>query len=245
MRKRAAQTNCQQNDYEKSIKVLLDYRYQKVFKDNYPEFKHYPRLHKKDDKSIAAIEIHKELILEKYANEFNYEIIKEDIQFLNGVFVLSYFNQFNLSILAKQINDKGIHYKSISMRNTYDIFLLSLKKDPNKNISKFNKLFDPINCYLAVSHEILGQIPSLEYTENLKTNSYLKKVLNYLIDDDKRKKHTNFTIKKLFILRKLEFLKNLFLDKEYRAWLQVRAKDKNWQNEKLIQLGVKKKNTKP
>lgn len=227
-------------EYEKSVKMLLDYGYKKVYKDNYPEFKHYPRLHKKDDKSIAAIEIHKELLIEKYANEFNYEIIKDDIQFLNGAFVLSYFNQFHLSILAKQINDKGRHYKSISLRNTYDIFLLSLKKDPKKDISRFNKLFDHINCYIAVSHEVLGQMPSLKYTKNLKTNSYVKKVLNYLGDDVKRQKHFQFTIKKIFVLRKLEFIKKIFFSKEYREWILVRAKDKNWQNEKLIQLGVKK-----
>jgi hypothetical protein len=83
-------------------------------------------------------------------------------------------------------------------------------------------------------------MPSLEYTENLKTNSYLKKVLNYLVDDVKRQKHFQFTVKKIFVLKKLEFIKKIFFNKEYREWLLVRAKDKNWQNEKLIQLGVKK-----
>ena len=69
-------------------------------------FKHYPRL--KKENSIAAVEIHKELLLEKYASEFNYSFVEEDSQLINEVTVLSYANKLNLSIITNQINDDGV-----------------------------------------------------------------------------------------------------------------------------------------
>ena len=65
----------------------------------------------KKENNIAAIEIHKELVIEKYSNEFNYSFVDKDSQSIRGVTVLSYANKLNLSIIADQINDNGIYYK--------------------------------------------------------------------------------------------------------------------------------------
>ena len=63
-------------EYTKAIKILTTHKYSKVIKSNncFPSFRHYPRIVKEN--SIAAVEIHKEILLEKYANEFNYDFIK-------------------------------------------------------------------------------------------------------------------------------------------------------------------------
>jgi hypothetical protein len=135
-------------EYDKTIQVLKNDGYKKVFDKNHPEFKHYPRLHKTDIKNIAAIEIHKELLAESYAKEFNYKIIKRDIQHINGINVLSYANQINLTIIAKQINDKGTIFKNISLRNSYDLFLLSKKANAKQSIHIFQKLFNPLNNFI-------------------------------------------------------------------------------------------------
>lgn len=52
-------------DYPKAIKILIEFGYSDVVKtyDNLPIFKHYPRL--KKENNIAAVEIHKELLIEK------------------------------------------------------------------------------------------------------------------------------------------------------------------------------------
>ena len=70
-------------DYLNAIKILIDKGYSEVVKTDYnsPMFKHYPRL--KKENTIAAIEIHKELLLEKYANEFNYSFVEKDSQVIN------------------------------------------------------------------------------------------------------------------------------------------------------------------
>ena len=111
-------------DYPKAIVVLEANGYFDVLMtDNkYPQFKHYQRL--KKENNIAAVEIHKELLVEKYASEFNYSFIKKDSQIIRSVNVLSFANKLNLSILANQINDSGSYYKTMALRNAYDVFLL-------------------------------------------------------------------------------------------------------------------------
>ena len=101
-------------DYPKVIKVLREFGYSDVGKYEYhfPAQKHYRRLQKENN--IAAVEIHQELLLEKYAKEFNYSFVEKDSQVVNGVTVLSYANKLNLSIIANQINDSGSYYKTMA-----------------------------------------------------------------------------------------------------------------------------------
>ena len=88
-------------DYPKAIKLLRNFDYSEVIKYDYhyPEERHYRRLQKENN--IAAVEIHKELVTEKYSNEFNYSFVDKDSQFMRGVTVLSYANKLNLSIIVK------------------------------------------------------------------------------------------------------------------------------------------------
>jgi hypothetical protein len=60
-------------DYPKAVNILRAFGYGNVSKNNYhfPAHKHYRRLQKENN--IAAIEIHKELLIEKYANEFKFD----------------------------------------------------------------------------------------------------------------------------------------------------------------------------
>ena len=113
-------------DYLKAITILREYGYSEVKKQEYyppNESRHYRRLQKENN--IAAIEIHKELLIEEYANEFNYSFVEKDTQIIREVTVLSYANKLNLSIIANQINDNGFYYKTMALRNAYDVFLLS------------------------------------------------------------------------------------------------------------------------
>ena len=119
-------------DYPKAIQILKEYGYCKTEdKNEYfsPWSKHYPRLVKED--KIAAIEIHNVLLVEEYRDVFNYGFIKKNIQIVNGVSLLSFSDKLNLSILAFQINDDGFYYKTISLRNAYDVFF-----SPKKPLQK-------------------------------------------------------------------------------------------------------------
>ena len=191
------------------------------------------------EKQIAALEIHKELLIEKYAPAFNYNTIQKETQKINNISVLSFEHQLVLSIAAQQINDHGYHYKHIALRNAYDVFLLSKKADAKKAISKSKNLNHPLNCFLASCYLTFGKVDSLVYKSTKETHQYLT-VFNDLLTNTKRRKARRKRInRQLFIKSSLRNLFKSFAHKEYRVWLLKTISDPNWQLKKLIQLGLK------
>ena len=76
-------------------------------------------------------------------------MISKDAQQINDYSVLSFENQLSLSIIASQINDYGFEFNRFSLRNAYDVFLLSKKVDTKKAISKLIKLKDPLKLFYS------------------------------------------------------------------------------------------------
>jgi hypothetical protein len=228
-------------DYPKAIKLLRNFDYSEVIKYDYhyPEGKHYRRLQKENN--IAAIEIHSEILgIEKYRKEFNYSVVEKDSQVINEVRVLSYANKLNLSIIANQINDHGFEYKTMALRNAYDVFLLSKKTNAKDAVNTLDNLTNPLNCFLAACYEFFNKVDSLEYDNTKMTASYLK-IFNSQFANPILTKRRHKRVKiYLFIRLRLSILYKSVVYKEYRVWLFKRVTDKNWHKEKLIQLGFKK-----
>lgn len=227
-------------DYQTAIVLIHNFKYSSVYETDYAPItsRHYPRLQKKGQ--IAAIEIHNELLKENYINEFNFKLIEKDSLIINNVHVMSFDNQLALSIIAKQINDDGFYYKNIALRNAYDVFLISKKTNTKIAFDKFNKLKNPLNCFLASCFEVFNQPKSLEYNSTQKIESYLKTFNEQLNDTTVTSKRHKKIDRKLFINKRLNIIYKSVFNNEYRSWLIKRTKDKNWQREKLIQLGLKK-----
>jgi hypothetical protein len=215
-------------DYLKAITILIESGYSEVLKtDNrYPMFRHYQRL--KKDNNIAAIEIHKELIIEKYTCEFNYNFVEKDSQVINGVFVLSYANKLNLSIIASQINDHGFYYKTMALRNAYDVFLLSKKTSAKAAVNALDKLANPLNCFLAACYEVFNAVGSLEYNNTKKVPSYLSIFNSQFTNREKTKRQHNRIRTFLLVKRRFIFLYNCTFRKEHRSYLSKTVIDKIW-----------------
>jgi hypothetical protein len=227
-------------DYPKAITVIREFGYSDVekYKYHFPSTKHYRRLQKENN--IAAVEIHKELLLEKHTNEFNYSFVEKDSQVINGIAILSYANKLNLSIIANQINDHGFYYKTMALRNAYDVFLLSKKTNAKDAVNALDKLTNPLNCFLAACHEVFNKVDSLEYNNTKKVASYLS-VFNSQFTNPITTKRRHKRIKiYLFIKSRVKIIYKSIIYKEYRVWLFKRVTDKNWYKEKGIQLGIKK-----
>ena len=226
-------------DYPKAITILREFRYSEVVILKYylPAKKHYRRLQKENN--IAAIEIHKELVIEKYANEFNYNFVVKDSQVINGAAVLSYANKLNLSIIANQINDHGFYYKTIALRNAYDVFLLSKKTNAKDAVNTLKNLTNPLNCFLASCYEVFNSVDSLEYKKTKKVASYLSDFDSHFSIPIPIKTQSIFIKIYLFIKSRLNILYKSIIYKEYRVWLFNLLTDKNWYKRKLIQLGIK------
>ncbi|WP_299066013.1 nucleotidyltransferase family protein [uncultured Polaribacter sp.] len=226
-------------DYNKAIDILIDFGYEPVIKQDYyfPYFKHYPRIRKKG--SIAAVEIHKELIIKEFSKEFNYNFIQKDIQKFDKIHVLSYQNQLCLSIIATQINDYSFYYKSISLRNAYDILLLSSKINTSTDFSNLNRLKNPLNCYVALCYDIFNKANSLEYNKTSQTKKYLLKFYKLLNNDELRLKHHKRTKRKIFISYRIKIIFESFYNKELRLWLFKRITDKKWLSQKINKFDFK------
>ena len=212
------------HDYHKVISILKgdNYSYVDGYDYFYPITNHYKSLIKNEN--IAAVEIHNELLVGKYKNVFNFDFVEKDCQIINGFRVLSYGDKLNLSILSWQINDKGQFYKSISLRNAYDVFLLSKKTNAKKTIRELDLLFDHSNCFLASCHKLFD-VESLNFQKNRKTKLYMNLFncqLNYLILTKIYHKLISFY---LFIIYRIEILFNVIRYKNCRIWFFKRIFD--------------------
>jgi hypothetical protein len=229
-------------DYPKAIIILREFGYSEVDKYKYyfPDiYKHYRRLQKENN--IAAIEIHSEFLdIKKYTNEFNYIFVAKDSQIINGAAVLSYANKLNLSIIANQINDHGFYYKTMALRNAYDVFLLAKKTNAKDAVNTLDKLSHPLNCFLATCDDVFGRVDSLECNKTTKTASYLSEFNSQFTNPIPIKTQSTHIKIYLFIKNRLSIILKSIIYKEYRVWLFKRVTDKNWYKEKGIQFGVKK-----
>ena len=212
-------------DYFKTIDVLKSNNYSKP--DNqlnyFPRSRHYSRLVKQ--KNIAAVEIHKEVTIEKHRGEFNCELISKDAQQINDFSVLSFENQLSLSIITSQINDYGFEFNRFSLRNAYDVFLLSKKVDTKKVISKFTNLKNPLNCFLANCNIVFGDLESLEYHKTKESENYLKAFNNSFNKRESNLK-INFKLFKINLIRRFGLVCKSIFNSENRKWLLNRIKSK-------------------
>ena len=71
-----------------------------------------------------------------------------------NLITISIKDKINITIIANQINDNHYYYKRISLRNAYDVFLLSKKTNAQNAVNKLDKLMTPSSCFLAASYEI-------------------------------------------------------------------------------------------
>ncbi len=215
-------------DYPKAITVLKDFGFSEVGKYHYhfPASRHHRKL--KKENNIAAIEIHSELLkIGKHRNEFNYSFVEKDAQVINNVKALSYANKLNLSIIANQINDDGFYYKTMSLRNAYDVFLFSKKTNAKEAVNALDKLTNPLNCFLAACYEVFNEVDSLQYNKTKMTASYLNifnsQFTNQLSTKIRHKRIQTY----LFLKLRLEILINVITNKDSRIWFIKRLTDKN------------------
>ncbi|CAL2093020.1 nucleotidyltransferase family protein [Tenacibaculum sp. 190524A05c] len=205
--------------FKKSIKVLKNYGYSRVVQhdNHFPSEKHYPRLQKEDQ--IGAIEIHYEMTTGEHSRLFNYNTVKTSFKVKNNISTLSYNDQLKLTIIAKQINDNGMFYHDISLRNAYDVFLLSQKTNSRESLTPLpNRLKIPLNNFLAVSNIVLNS-NSILFIKNEHSENYLNKFNELLNNKKSRKKHNKKTTEKILFKKRLNVILKAFFKKDYTIWL--------------------------
>ena len=98
--------------------------------------KHYPRLYKQG--VPADLEIHRIPVAEKYQSWFNPEIIfkeKKAVSSLEGCYVLSEKHNIIHNFIHSQLGHGGSISGIISLRDVYDLYLLSKRSEVNLTIA--------------------------------------------------------------------------------------------------------------
>jgi hypothetical protein len=170
-------------DYQKSVELLKKNGYARIEDSIQLTFlnKHYPRIVKKN--SICAVEVHSDMLKKPHNYFFNYSKVFKNIKKTNlNVFVLSYKDQIIYNCFNKQINDKAQWYKNNSLRNSYDIFLLSKKESVVKTLQEFRYHFNYLNNYLASSSLLFNKTESLNFYKNIHTKKFLTAEKLYLVN---------------------------------------------------------------
>ena len=177
------------NEFDLAVKILTDKNYKSVSDLGYhfPFFKHYPRLCNKDE--IASVEIHKEMLVEKYSQEFNYETIKNDVVQKNDFCDLSNDDKKALSIFSNLINDYGFDYKTVNLKNAYDFLLLNSKDLGIAFASRYDKLRAPIIFFVGSVNYLFGDMIKIDI-DIRKPNKHLKKFKLLLHNSKRRKFHS-------------------------------------------------------
>lgn len=179
--------------------------------------RHYPKITKEGE--IAAIEVHYKMISNEKGFDFNF-IKKSVTKLVNNATVLSYNNQVLLTCFNKQISDKGQWTKTISLRNSYDLYLLSKQTSVKTVLSNFDHSeSNSLKNFLSVTNYIFNSPRSLEDIRTHKTKKYIKKALFFM--NNPKKSAANKKKWELYFLYKHRFsviLKSFYV-KEYRKYL--------------------------
>ena len=203
--------------FESAINIFKNIEYQKTSDKLFSPIieKHYPRLYNK--KKIAAVEIHIDMVKKNLSNIFNYTTCKDDFLTEGSLTFLGKSDQLILTILAKQYNDYGQYYKTISLRNSYDVFLLSQYLGTSSFKKKHRFLKKILNPYLALSSNVLHS-KSINYIDDKKTRRFLKVAFLKMKFPLYYRLHKSFFKKIIYLRLKFLGLLRFINSKEFRNY---------------------------
>lgn len=197
---------------ETSYQLLLSYQYTATTQGisaKYFDHKHLPRL--QSDLNLAAVEIHRKILLNSYKGILDPRSILNDKECVQEINVPSERHLLYHTILNFQANDYGYRYSRISFKSIYDLIILN--KEHN---FKIDDTFKP--AYFQ-NYFSIGKI----FFNDLNTFK-TKTLINYLfllkLKHPRLKKIIDYT------QDKIQFLKTILTS---RIWFFI--KNKNYRND--------------
>ncbi|MFK8058547.1 MAG: nucleotidyltransferase family protein [Polaribacter sp.] len=167
------------NEFKETILILEKYGYKSKTNEtgNVFPYVHYPKMTRNNH--IAAVEVHRKIMNNKFSKFYIYDFFFNGKRSFDSVNVPSLKNQIIHNCINKQIRDNGKYFKTISLRNSYDLLQLSLKQDPLKALIENRVNFYDLNNYLASAYKIFKS-DSLKYDENKFSIKFINKVNLFL-----------------------------------------------------------------
>ncbi|ARV16667.1 nucleotidyltransferase family protein [Polaribacter sp. SA4-12] len=222
-------------DFRNTVAILKKEKY-KAKNEVYMDFHwHYPKMVKEN--RIAAVEVHNKVLKKPYTSYLDYKTLKDNSFSSSNCTVASFENQLLITILQKQINDNLYFSKTITLRNVYDSFLLSVNTTSKKRNLKNKIIKKYLNNYKSCATELLNAPKSIEYTINKESKKYLESYLKIIGNSKKELKKIALINSYIRIKDKLKILQYSFTDKEYSSYTFRRLKNVSFY---LKNLGLKK-----
>ncbi|MEN8158143.1 MAG: nucleotidyltransferase family protein [Bacteroidota bacterium] len=196
--------------------------------------KHYPRL--RNETVAAAIEVHRQPVARPFDRRFNFDFIYNNIERLEmegDAYALSYPHQIIHNIMNTQMNDNAFKHWKISLKQMYDLLLLSQRADPLETVDQFAHFPKQLNANLIIASNLMNHPASLPYNDNKFTRRYYRRVI-YFIEHPKIHRAIRilqYLVKRITVYVSLPV--NAIYNKDERKVLMKRIGDRGWYNRHL------------
>ncbi len=198
----------EENQLKKAYDILIDYNYittPQGISARFFDHKHLPRL--KSDVRLAAVEVHKKLILKSINGILEPNSILTRKQYINGYYLPSNDDLIYHSILNFQDNDSGHFYSRISFKSIYDLLILKRKIGLEASQIPNHSFF---RSYFAVAKQFFSDF------DQMRSSSISKHLFLFKLKFPFVKRTIDF------VLNKLRFLKTILTS---RIWTFIKNKN--------------------
>ncbi|MFY9241979.1 MAG: nucleotidyltransferase family protein [Polaribacter sp.] len=208
-------------DCNRAFEILQKNNYTKVLPVLFEDHRHLPRII--NPNKIAAMEIHREMLLIEKSKYFNYESIKDSLKhdINNNCYVLSDENKIKLTIYSKLINDKEYILKRITLRAAYDFFLVASKSSNTLYLHDEN-LGKELNAGVEVYNFILPNSKNVSFDSNKQSKLHLKRCLKAADRSFYSVKYYQFILLLLKLEFNTKFIFKSFFNKSYMKFILSR-----------------------
>lgn len=188
--------------------------------------KHYPRL--ANNNCAAAVEVHRQIILFPFNKAIGFELIsKESGKSFTEPLALVPCNRHQIiqNILNFQVNDFGYYYGNFSLRQCYDLLLLSERITPLTVVREFGQYFHRMNANLAIANTFFADPPKLPFQNNWQAKFFIFRIRMHL--KWPRTKSSSRVVL-YYLMRVSNYPRHLIraiFDEDARTWLFIRLSD--------------------
>lgn len=181
---------------------------------------HYPKMIHTD--RIASVEVHQKILKNTTQGRLGIDLLNDVVYLENNIHVLSQKNKLLATILPKIINDDLYHSKKITLRNAYDVYLLSQEISTTVDYVSHKKMNQKLNNYLGVMKLLLGDTARIYTDENIYSRQYQKSFLRLQSNHAFEKKKVQIFDYLIKYKNRLEILQLSFTDETYRKYVLKR-----------------------
>ncbi len=219
----------------KAAQALLDvgYKTQKNFNPlAYPSTMHYPILLRED--CVAGVEIHRLPVQYQYLKSFPPERVfetKKPSTVQTGFWVMSDSNKIIHNFLHSQLMHNAHYHADVSLRDLYDILLMSKRKDIVRVFKDFKRYQKESNAYIQLMYKVFG-LPIPNSLRKTYCNAFFFTRHNMTLAMNRKQLMIYHLVISAFIKYIALPFRTIF-DKNARNYVFSRLKNKHWYKEHM------------